>query len=174
MFVGISREGRTERAAHCPAAGFCAGPAQKHEQKDLWQRMRKHLQKGLQQAELVVDAHEVGIARSVIRLTTNVTARRTVLPEHHRGRKTKIVCWCDRWLARIKAARWQPPHLTKHTTTRPSHSSGCARRLSNASQNRCGPCPKTAAGGTNPVERQAHGWRLPAGCSHSRKGRRLA
>jgi len=66
-------------------------------EKGLWQRALKHVQKGLQEDEMVVvDAgvnigalQEAGIGRYGIRLATNVTARRNVLPEHHRGRKAK-------------------------------------------------------------------------------------
>ena len=63
----------------------------------LWQRVRKNVQQGLQEDEMVVvDAgvtisvlHEAGIERSLIRLATTFTARRNVLPDHQRGRKAK-------------------------------------------------------------------------------------
>ena len=63
----------------------------------LWQRVRKNVQQGLQEDEMVVvDAgvtisvlHEAGIERSLIRLATAFTARRNVFPDHHRGRKAK-------------------------------------------------------------------------------------
>ncbi len=59
--------------------------------------MLKHVQKGLQEDEIVVvearvkisALQEAGIERYLIRLATNVTARRNVLPKHHCGRKAK-------------------------------------------------------------------------------------
>jgi len=66
-------------------------------EKGLWQMTLKHVQKGLREDEIVVvDAgmkisvlQETGIEGYVIRLATNFTARRNVLPDHHRGRKAK-------------------------------------------------------------------------------------
>jgi len=66
-------------------------------ENNLWQRVRTNVQQGLQEDEMVVvDAgvtisvlHEAGIERSLIRLATTFTARRNVLPDHHRGRKAK-------------------------------------------------------------------------------------
>jgi hypothetical protein len=61
----------------------------------LWQDLLKHVHKGLGVDEIaVVDAgvklselHAAGIERYVLRLATNFTARRNVLPVHTRGRK---------------------------------------------------------------------------------------
>jgi hypothetical protein len=61
----------------------------------LWRDLLKHVHKGLAQDEIaVVDAgvklselYEVGLERYVLRLATNFTARRNVLPAHARGRK---------------------------------------------------------------------------------------
>ena len=61
----------------------------------LWQEVLKQSQKKLNETEiLVVDAgvkisqlHEAAVARFVVRLATNFTARRNGLPEHSRGRK---------------------------------------------------------------------------------------
>lgn len=61
----------------------------------LWQEVLKHVQKGLNETEIVVvdagvkisDLHAAGIKRYVVRLATNFTAQRNVLPKHTRGRK---------------------------------------------------------------------------------------
>lgn len=61
----------------------------------LWQEVLKQSQKKLNETEiLVVDAgvkisqlHEAAVASFVVRLATNFTARRNMLPEHSRGRK---------------------------------------------------------------------------------------
>ena len=61
----------------------------------LWQDVLNHVKKGLDDKDiLVVDAgvkikglQKAGIDRYVVRLATNFTARRNVLPEHRRGRK---------------------------------------------------------------------------------------
>ena len=61
----------------------------------LWQEVLKHVQRGLGEDEIaVIDAgvklselHAAGFERYVLRLATNFTARRNVLPAHTRGRK---------------------------------------------------------------------------------------
>jgi hypothetical protein len=61
----------------------------------LWHELLKHVQKGLGEDEIaVIDAgvklselHAAGVERYVLRLATNFTARRNVLPAHARGRK---------------------------------------------------------------------------------------
>jgi hypothetical protein len=66
-------------------------------EKCLWQMTLKKVKESLQEDEIaVIDAgvkisalQEAGIKQYVIRLATNFTARRNVLPEHHRGRMPK-------------------------------------------------------------------------------------
>jgi hypothetical protein len=61
----------------------------------LWQELLKHVQRGLGKDEIAVsdaglklsELQAAGIERYVLRLATNFTARRTVLPAHTRGRK---------------------------------------------------------------------------------------
>jgi hypothetical protein len=61
----------------------------------LWKDLLKHVQKSLGETEIAVvdagvkisDLHAAEIERFVIRLATNFTAQRNVLPDHKRGRK---------------------------------------------------------------------------------------
>jgi len=63
----------------------------------LWQEMLKSAKKSLQSDEILVvdtgvkinDLQEAGIENSEVRLATNFTARRNVLPDHVQGRKPK-------------------------------------------------------------------------------------
>lgn len=64
-------------------------------EKRLWEEMLKNAQKGLKPDEIaaidagmkISDLQEAGIARFVLRLAINFTARRNYLPEHVLGRK---------------------------------------------------------------------------------------
>jgi len=136
VLVGISGDGGELNGQRVDLLQACERFHSKDmSENGLWQRMRNNVQKGLQEAEIVVVDSRVNISalqetvieRYLIRLATNVTAQRNVLPDHHCKRKAMVRRY-DHWLASIKAKRWQLRPLTKHTPGRRTYTS-CAPRF---------------------------------------------